>query len=188
MPQSRAARPRVTAEVRLTLAAASHVVQALEEWVPRSEFKPLTISCTACKRNTCTGEVVDSCDRLHAAADARDDVRRGGEQSVEIVGDDLCCEVLLQGQMGQPGHRLPVQAVSNVLQGLLETPAALIQRTGFDSGIACLIEQRDCQNAQRSTRRNITNRAHVRALRGAARSWSHQRTWAAVRVAMQRAA
>ena len=102
----------------------------------------------------------------------------GSEQSVLIVGDDLCREVMLQGRIGQPGHRLQVQAVPDVLQGLFDAPAAPTQRTEFNSGTACLIEQRDCPNARRSARLNITNRAYVRAFRGAARRWSHQRAWA----------
>lgn len=54
-----------------------------------------------------------------------DRIGRGGRQeSVQIIGEDLGREVLLEGQMGEPGG------------GFLDTPAPVVQRAEVGGRIA----------------------------------------------------
>ena len=83
-----------------------------------------------------------------------------GEQTVQVVRNDLRRKVLLEGQVGQAGGRFQAQPMLDPLEGFLDTPALVIQRTEGSGGMLGVIEQRGHQNAHRSGRRHIANQAH----------------------------
>jgi hypothetical protein len=88
--------------------------------------------------------------------------RRRCEHALQVVGEDLGSEVLLERQVRQAGGRFQSQSVLDAFEGFLHAPALMIERAELRRGIALGIEQRGHQDAHVSSGRPVTDQAHAR--------------------------
>jgi hypothetical protein len=63
------------------------------------------------------------------------------EQGAQVVSEDLCTEVLLQGEIVQSGDGLQAQPVLQAFERFLHAPALMIERPECRSAVALGIEQ-----------------------------------------------
>ena len=104
----------------------------------------------------------------------------GAEQLVEVVGQDLGGEVLLKGEIGQPTGGLEAQAMLDPLEGLLDPPAAVIERPELLGRVAPGVEQVGHQHADVAAGGDVANQAHRARCgldlidRGLGRAWRRQ--------------
>lgn len=82
------------------------------------------------------------------------------EQCAQVIGKDLCAQVLLQCQVIEAGYGLQSQTVLEAFERLLDALALVIERAKARGGVTLVIEQRSHQHPHATAGRDVPYQAY----------------------------